>query len=178
MAKHHLKTLFTQLDSSRYKTLLFFIKEGVKSPSNPYIDMKHTLSTSNSVTTLCEYIIKKSRRNTPERHSISSVLSEQPNELSELLEQILEIVLTENSNFMWSLSKPLLGMIILNEGSYENIKNFAIARVTNSPELRSQLNCALNSLMEGITRSLDQKNREHFGKRFTELLQTIGTIIN
>lgn len=178
MTRHHLKVLFTQLDSSRYKTLLFFIKEGAKSPSKDHIDMKHTLCTSNSVTTLCEYIIKKSGKNTPERQAISRALSEHPSELSELLELMLGIVLTENSNFMWSLSKPLLGMIVLNESSYESIKNFVISRVTNSSELRSQLNSALNSLMEGITRSLDQKNRERFGKRFTELLQAIGTIIN
>lgn len=138
--------------------------------------MKHCLSTANSISYMCEYIIKMSQKENSETQSINRILSEYPGSLSELLTAVLEVVMTEDSNYMWSLSKPLLGLIILNEHSFENIKNYAISRASSNVDAQQSINTAVSKLMNGVARSMDPKNRDRFSKNFTEMRQVISTI--
>ena len=54
--------------------------------------------------------------------------------------------------------------------------NCAILRVTNNPDTQLKMNEILTGLMEGVTRSLDAKNREHFGKKFADLRQALSSV--
>ena len=138
--------------------------------------MKHTMCTANGITHLCEFVIRKSRSESPEAQAVHAAVLQHQGDLSALLEALLEVILTEDSNFMWSLSKPLLGLIIVNEAQFENLKLFAISRVTSNPQLQAQMSQLLDRLMEGVTRSLEAKNREFFGKKFTELRQGLASL--
>ena len=61
---------------------------------------------------------------------------------------------------MWSLSQPILALIVINESWFAQIKDDL---VREQPEERQKhaVQC-LSKLMEGIERNLDPKNRETF----------------
>ncbi|CAG9327538.1 unnamed protein product [Blepharisma stoltei] len=171
ICKSHLKTVFSQLRSSYFSAIVFFLLRGVKASN-----MKHCLSTANSITYMCEFIIKTSQKDNNDSQAINRVFNDFPGCLSELLTAVLEVVLNEDSNYMWSLSKPLLGLIIINENSFEQIKNYVISGASSNLETQQSLNASLSKLMNGVSRSMDQKNRDRFSKNFTEMRQAITSV--
>ena len=138
--------------------------------------MKHCVCTANSTGYLCEYIIKVSQRESNEKLAVQRVLSEYPINFAELFEVVVEVIVLEDSNFMWSLSKPLLGLIIVNEHSFENVKRYVVTKATTNAEAQQKLYESLSSLMNGVSRTLELKNRDRFAKNFSALRQVLSNL--
>lgn len=138
--------------------------------------MKNCIAAANSTTYISEHIIKLTQKETNETLAFKQILTEFPNSLSELLSYILDIILSEDSQYMWTLSKPLLGLLIINESDFENIKNFAIMKITNNSVVQARLNDGLSKLMTGVNRSMDARNRDRFAKNFNELRAVLNSI--
>lgn len=137
--------------------------------------MKSCLATSNSINSMCEFIIKKSMKESEESQAMKQVLSEVPTVLYTLLQEVITVVLTEDSNYMWTLSKPLLGLIILNERNYEEICIYVISKTTSNSDMQQTLSQAMNKLMTGVSRNLDLRNRDRFARNFNELRQSLSS---
>lgn len=137
--------------------------------------MKSCLATSNSINSLCEFVIKKSMKDSEESQAMKQVLSEVPTVLYTLLQEVITVVLTEDSNYMWTLSKPLLGLIILNERNYEEICIYVISKITSNSDMQQTLSQAMNKLMTGVSRNLDLRNRDRFARNFNELRQSLSS---
>lgn len=138
--------------------------------------MKHCVCAANSTGYLCEYIIKVSQRESNEKLAVQRVLSEYPINFAELFEVVVEVIVLEDSNFMWSLSKPLLGLIIVNEHSFENVKRYVVTKATTNAEAQQKLYESLSSLMNGVSRTLELKNRDRFAKNFSALRQVLSNL--
>lgn len=138
--------------------------------------MKACLATSNSINSMCEFIVKKSSKETEESRAMKKVLSEAPRVLYTLLQEVITVVLTEDSNYMWTLSKPVLGLIILNERSYEEICMHVISKVTSNPDVKQTLSRVMNKLMTGVSRNIDMRNRDRFARNFNELRQALSSL--
>lgn len=140
--------------------------------------MKHCVCAANSVGYLCEYVIKISHKENSEKQMIFRTLAEYPMLFTELFEVVIEVIVLEDSSFMWSLSKPLLGLIIVNEHSFEDVKRYVIAKASNSEETQGKLYEALSGLMNGVMRAMDTKNRDRFSKNFSSLRQALSNLNN
>lgn len=173
-----MKTFFTQMDPLCYSQLMMYMINGVRSNSIFYLVMKHCVCTANCTGFLCEYIIKVSQKEGNEKQMVSRTLAEYPMVITELFEVIIEVIVLEDSTFMWSLSKPLLGLIIVNEHRFEEIKRFVVAKATNNAETQSKLYDALSSLMNGVSRTMESKNKERFAKNFSSLRQVLSNLNN
>jgi exportin-7 len=138
--------------------------------------MKHCSATSSSISYFCDYVIKVSQKNLPEKQAVQDRIRENDYLMVELFRHVVEVIVLEDSSYMWTLSKPLLGLIIINESHFESIKNLVMLKVTCSVENHEKLSKALNELMNGISRTLDAKNRDRFGKNFSSLRQVLGSI--
>ncbi|KAF9437684.1 Exportin 7 [Entomortierella beljakovae] len=80
--------------------------------------------------------------------------------LSYLFSVLFQVVIFENRSNYWSLSRPLLGLIILNREFYDAYtENFVMAQL---PDRREPLRQALNMFMEGIENNLTTANRDRF----------------
>ena len=174
--KSHLKTVFTQLPSSCFPQLMLYLVNGVSSSSNLYVGMKHCVCAANSTGYLCEYIIKMSQREGNEKQAVQRVLSECPMNFTELFEIVVEVIVLEDSNFMWSLSKPLLGLIIVNEHSFESVKRYVVTKASTNAEAQQKLYESLSSLMNGVSRTMELKNRDRFAKNFSALRQVLSNL--
>lgn len=126
------------------------------------------MEVSNSVNYLCEYLFKAIQRD--DKPGYQQAVSSR---MSELLQLILEIVLTEDNNFMWTLSKPLLGLIIICEMQFEQVRNFVVQKVLSDVGKQEKIMQAFVGLMNGVSRSLDVKNRDKFSRNFSELRQIV-----
>jgi exportin-7 len=88
-----------------------------------------------------------------------------PNLLPEILKTLFEIILFEECSNQWSLSRPMLSLILINEPIYEQLKQQIIAQ---QPSDRQQhLATCLGKLMVDVQRNLEPKNRDKFTQNLT-----------
>uniref|UniRef100_A0A915KAD7 Uncharacterized protein n=1 Tax=Romanomermis culicivorax TaxID=13658 RepID=A0A915KAD7_ROMCU len=66
----------------------------------------------------------------------------------------------EDCRCQWSLSRPLLGLILLHEDYFGQLKNQIIS--AQATEKQATLANCFNSLMDGIERNLSSKNKDRF----------------
>jgi len=163
ITKSHLVLVFTAFSADTFDLILALLSQGFKTDN-----IKICMAVSNSVNYLCEYLYKVIQRD--EKPGYQQAVSAR---MAELLQLILEIVLTEDNNFMWTLSKPLLGLIIICEMQYEQVRNFVVQKVLADAGKQEKVLQAFLGLMNGVSRSLDIKNRDKFSRNFSELRQVV-----
>lgn len=169
--KSSLPLVFTALQPSAFLASVDSLCTGIRLDN-----IKSCLNCANSVQYLCEFVIKQMQKNTEEHQGILRVLAERPTVFTELLKSVLEVVMTEDTNYMWTLSKPLLGLIIVSEHQFEELKHYLINSITQDPErVQSYLN-AFDTLMKGISRGMDIKNKDRFTKNFSDFRQAINAL--
>lgn len=87
------------------------------------------------------------------------VYEQQPQVFQQLLNTVINIIIFEDCKNQWSMSRPLLGLILLNEQFFEQWRNNLI--ITHGLiERREAADMCINNLMSGIERSLSLKNRD------------------
>uniref|UniRef100_A0A0B7BCX8 Importin N-terminal domain-containing protein n=1 Tax=Arion vulgaris TaxID=1028688 RepID=A0A0B7BCX8_9EUPU len=108
----------------------------------------------------------------PDGEAFLSLLELRPEILQQMLSTVLNIVMFEDCRNQWSMSRPLLGLILLNEEYFNKLRSSIIS---NQPveKQESMANCFQN-LMDGVERSLLAKNRD----RFTQNLSVFRRDIN
>jgi exportin-7 len=169
--KSCLSLVFTALSPSAFLTAVDAICHGIRLDN-----IKSCLSCANSVQYLCEFLIRQAQKDSDESRGIQRVLGERPGALTELLKAVLEVVMTEDTNYMWTLSKPMLGLIIVSEHQFEQLKHYLINNITQDPERAQGYHSAFDLLMKGITRSMDIKNKDRFTKNFSDFRQAINAL--
>ncbi|KAF9583300.1 Ran-binding protein 17 [Lunasporangiospora selenospora] len=90
--------------------------------------------------------------------------------LSYLFVALFQVVVFESRNNHWSLSRPLLGLILLNREFFvKYTTNFVRAQL---PERQEQLQKAVDGIMEGVEGDLSTTNRDRFTSNITALRRT------
>ena len=120
------------------------------------------MSTANSIAYICEYFVKNSHKNS---YSAVECYSD---DFIGILEDVLDVIVFEDSNFMWSLSKPLINLILLCKNRYCDCVKNIVAKINNN-EMQNEIWMLLIKLSEGINSKIDDKSREQFSCNFTEL---------
>ena len=83
-----------------------------------------------------------------------------PGMFADLLKLLFEIVLFEDCANQWSLSRPMLSLILINEQMFGELKQQIAA--TQPAERQAKLETCFAKLMADVSRSLDSKNRDRF----------------
>merc|ERR1712126_658661 len=108
----------------------------------------------------------------PDNDSLVAVVQMRPEILQQMLQTVLNIIMFEDCRNQWSMSRPLLGLILLNEEYFQNIRDQIIA--SQQADKRAAMMTWFENLMEGIERNLLTKNRD----RFTQNLSVFRRDIN
>ena len=64
----------------------------------------------------------------------------------------------------------------MNEHSFEDVKRYVIPKATSNVDSQQKLYDSLSNLMNGISRTMDVKNRDRFAKNFSALRQVLGNL--
>eukprot|EP00242_Pyramimonas_sp_CCMP2087_P001295 CAMPEP_0198228690 /NCGR_PEP_ID=MMETSP1445-20131203/113729_1 /TAXON_ID=36898 /ORGANISM="Pyramimonas sp., Strain CCMP2087" /LENGTH=1057 /DNA_ID=CAMNT_0043909107 /DNA_START=452 /DNA_END=3625 /DNA_ORIENTATION=+ len=98
-------------------------------------------------------------------HALQKHLTEQPSLFADILKTLFEIILFEDCSNQWSLSRPMLSLILLIEAEYTSIQTQIAASLP--PEQQQRLAACFQKLMTDVTRSLEAKNRDKFTQNLT-----------
>uniref|UniRef100_A0A2S2N7A0 Exportin-7-A n=4 Tax=Aphidini TaxID=33387 RepID=A0A2S2N7A0_SCHGA len=78
----------------------------------------------------------------------------------QILQTVLNIIIFEECRNQWSMSRPLLGLILLNEEYFNQLRDIILQ--SQPIDKQSAMAQWFEMLMEGVERNLASRNRERF----------------
>ncbi|KAI1719305.1 exportin-7-B [Ditylenchus destructor] len=111
----------------------------------------------------------------PEGDNCVRAIEKAPNLLYELLTSILSQLLFEEVKCQWSMSRPLLGLIIANGDRFTQWKNDFITR--QPQPARVALEQSFAKLMDGIKMNVSIKNKDNFTQNLSSFRKEVETIL-
>ena len=101
----------------------------------------------------------------PGAEALASRVAAHPGLFPDVLRTLFDIVLFEDCANQWSLSRPMLSLILVNEAVYNALKAQITAAVP--PAKRHGMDACFEKLMHEVTRSLASRNRDRFTQNLT-----------
>ncbi|XP_041371291.1 exportin-7-like isoform X3 [Gigantopelta aegis] len=131
----------------------------------------------NIITYLFRRLTTKKKKTTrpgsvPDSESFLRILELHPEILQQMLSTVLNIIMFEDCRNQWSMSRPLLGLILINEEYFNKLRESIIS--SQPTEKQPTMIRCFENLMDGIERSLLTKNRD----RFTQNLSVFRRDVN
>ncbi|KAL7073722.1 hypothetical protein ACQ4LE_007266 [Meloidogyne hapla] len=113
----------------------------------------------------------------PEGDRWRTAFEKQPNVLYEMLVSILSQILFEEVKCQWSMSRPLLGLIILTResGRFDECKREFLRQQPESCQL--ELDKAFTRLMDGIAKNVTLKNKDNFTQNLSTFRKEVDIIL-
>ncbi|XP_015413188.1 PREDICTED: exportin-7 [Myotis davidii] len=126
------------------------------------------------------YLFKQLSRSTKKRTAplnqesdrFLHIMQQHPEMIQQMLSTVLNIIIFEDCRNQWSMSRPLLGLILLNEKYFSDLRSSIVN--SQPPEKQQAMHLCFENLMEGIERNLLTKNRD----RFTQNLSAFRREVN
>ncbi|KAJ4956852.1 hypothetical protein NE237_013635 [Protea cynaroides] len=158
-------TFILRLDTSTFMHIVLSLESGLKG-----LDSNISSQCASAVDSLASFYFNNITVGEAPTSPAAVSLAQHVAECSSLFpEQILrtlfEIVLFEDCSNQWSLSRPMLSLILISEQIFTDLK----AKITASQPVNQQqrLSLCFDKLMADMTRSLDSKNRDKFTQNLT-----------
>ncbi|KAM0896612.1 hypothetical protein ACQ4PT_023079 [Festuca glaucescens] len=85
--------------------------------------------------------------------------------LQQILKTLFEIIIFEDAGNQWSLSRPILSLIMISEQMFSDLRAQILA--SQAVEQQQRLSQCFDKLMTDVTRSLEPKNRDRFTQNLT-----------
>lgn len=130
----------------------------------------------NIITYLFRKLTTKKKKNhpsiVPDSEAFLRILELHPEILQQMLQTVLNIIMFEDCRNQWSMSRPLLGLILISEQYFNKLRESIISSQPQDKQ-QTMLHC-FDSLMDGIERNLLTKNRD----RFTQNLSLFRRDVN
>ncbi len=95
----------------------------------------------------------------PQHIPLVQVYREDPVVFQQFMNTLINIIVFEDCRNQWSMSRPLLGLILLNEDYFKQWRMNLIESQAQ-PEKKEAAENYINNLMNGIERTLSVKNRD------------------
>ncbi|XP_026489379.1 exportin-7-A [Vanessa tameamea] len=135
------------------------------------------------VTYLFKQLVQKSSNKVPNprqpppetSNMFIEVLQRRPEIMQQLLATVLNVVMFEERCNQWSMSRPLLGLVLLNEEHFGRLRAELIAQQPRDKQ--AQLAHWFNGLMQGIERNLLSKNRDRFTQNLSMFRRDINDLL-
>ncbi|KAK8986884.1 hypothetical protein V6N11_055203 [Hibiscus sabdariffa] len=103
--------------------------------------------------------------NSPAAVKLAQHIADCPSLFPQILKTLFEIVLFEDCGNQWSLSRPMLSLILISEQIFADLK--AQILVSQPMDQHQRHSVCFDKLMQDVTRSLDSKNRDRFTQNLT-----------
>ncbi|XP_062111897.1 uncharacterized protein LOC133823253 isoform X2 [Humulus lupulus] len=160
------------LDTSRFLYIVGSLDSGLKG-LNENISSQCASAVDHLASFYFLHITMGESPTLPAALNLSQRLTECPGLLPQILKTLFEIIIFDDRGNRWSLSRPMLSLILLNEEMFTTIKSQILA--SHPLDQRQQLSVSFDKLMADITRSLDQNNRDKFTQNLNRFKNAIRT---
>merc|ERR1711920_19629 len=144
-----------ELEPGMLTTLLQSIEEGLLSFENG-VSMQCCAAVDNVISYFHQQLHNKA---SAEQERVRRFLAEAPTCLQKILHLMFQLVMTGEFSSTWSISRPLLGLVLLHEQYFLQLKEQLVN--TQIEERRGKLRGYFDDLMQGVENNLSTKNKDH-----------------
>ncbi|KAI9208668.1 exportin-7 [Polychytrium aggregatum] len=127
----------------------------------------------NTIDYIVTFLFKQSQLEKRRVHYLIRRFQEMPQIIPFLLSRLMEVILTDDPQNQWSLSRPLLVLALLSPEYFEyytqTLVHFQV------PERQEFLRKCFASLMDGIEQSVASKNREKFTQQLLRFRRELNS---
>lgn len=165
---HSHASMLAATDLETFSFLMSAVDTGLKS-----LDSSISSQCAATVDNLAGFYFKATHADAPASQSpphpaaqtMGAHLRARPEQLPTILKTLFELVLFEDVANQWSISRPMLTLILVNEDIYLQLQQQIID--AQPADRRSHLTACLANLMVDVNRNLDPKNRDKFTQNLT-----------
>uniref|UniRef100_A0A0D3EMD3 Importin N-terminal domain-containing protein n=1 Tax=Oryza barthii TaxID=65489 RepID=A0A0D3EMD3_9ORYZ len=101
----------------------------------------------------------------PAALNLARHIGEFPTLFPQILKTLFEIIIFEDAGNQWSLSRPILSLIMISEQMFSNLRAQILA--SQPVDQQQRLSQCFEKLMSDVARNLEPKNRDKFTKNLT-----------
>lgn len=157
-------TYILNLDTPTFMHIVGSLESGVKG-----LDSSVSSQCASAVDSLAvfyfNHITSGEAPTSPASINLARHIAECPSLFPEILKTLFEIVLFEDCGNQWSLSRPMLSLILISEQIFADLKAQILS--SQSADQQQRLSLCFDKLMADVTRSLESKNRDRFTQNLT-----------
>ncbi|MFH4976560.1 hypothetical protein AB6A40_003269 [Gnathostoma spinigerum] len=162
-----------------FGTILRYIQHGVIS-----IDTSVVSASCSTLDGILNYLYRRLTRPTSGRTHVGSepegdgcirILEAQPELLSTLLSVMFQSIIYDDIKCQWSMSRPLLGLILIQEDFFQQWKIDFLNQQSDAK--RALFEEAFGSLMSGVERNLSTRNKDIFTQNLSIFRRTVNDIL-
>ncbi|GAQ78625.1 Nuclear transport receptor RanBP16 [Klebsormidium nitens] len=161
---HNHTAVIVNLDTATFAHIMQSLEAGLKC-----LDVSISSQCASSVDNLAAFYFSNitvgEAPSTPAAVNLARHIAASPSLFPEILKTLFEIVLFEDCGNQWSLSRPMLSLILINEQIFNDLKAQILA--TQAPDQQQRLAGCFDKLMADVTRTLEPKNRDKFTQNLT-----------
>jgi exportin-7 len=165
----HMAKVF-ELETPMLSTLLQSVEEGLLS-----FETGVSMQCCATVDNVIAYIhTQVNGKQSPEQDRVRRFLAEAPDCLQKILFLMFQLVMTGEFSSTWSISRPLLGLVILHEQRFLQMKEQLVNQQIE--ERRPKLRQFFDELMTGVENNLQTKNKDRFTRNLYNFAQVVRTL--
>ncbi|GAB0491088.1 hypothetical protein MMPV_002336 [Pyropia vietnamensis] len=155
LCQQHTGDVFS-LDAHSFSHVVASLQEGLQS-----LEVWMSSGSAVSLDHLSAYRFRMRSRDTPGAVAVRAQTEAAPDLFPRVLEVLFSVVLAEDCPNQWSLSRPLLSLILSNEEAFLAIQERTIASQSTA-EARTAVAEAFGKLMADVRPNLESKNKDKF----------------
>ncbi|ESQ40529.1 hypothetical protein EUTSA_v10012516mg [Eutrema salsugineum] len=157
-------TFILKLDTATFMHLVGSLESGLKGLDTS-ISSQCAIAVDNLASYYFNNITMGEAPSSPAAIRFAQHIADCPSLFPEILKTLFEIVLFEDCGNQWSLSRPMLSLILISEQIFSDLKAKILA--SQPVDQHQRLSACFDSLMTDISRGLDSKNRDKFTQNLT-----------
>ncbi|KAL7225616.1 hypothetical protein ACSBR1_020889 [Camellia fascicularis] len=165
-------TFVLNLDTSTFRYIVGSLESGLRGLDANIISQCAS-AVDNLATYYFNHITVGESPTTPAALNLAQHVADCPGVFPEILKTLFEIVLFEDCGNQWSLSRPMLSLILISEEMFTNLKAQILA--SQPVDQQQRLSLCFDQLMADISRSLETKNRDKFTQNLTRFRNDFRT---
>jgi exportin-7 len=153
----------SQLDPEVFMYIMQSVSEGLTS-----LDAMISTNCCSSLDHILTFVFKriqKKSKSSLQTTPLEQTLQLRPEIMRKMMTDILNIIMYEDCRNQWSMSRPLLPLLLLNDEFYQTFRDGVIS--LQPPPKQAPFAVCFDNLRDGIECNLLQKNRDRFTQNLT-----------
>ena len=130
-----------------------------------FIELTICAQCASAVDNLATYIFLNQSKDKPTVNRIRAHIQFEPDVLHQLMSTLFNTLLFTSQANHWAVTRPILSLLLANEGSYTDYQTQLIS--TQTPENQERLREEFAKLTLEIQRSVELANRDKFTQKLT-----------
>jgi exportin-7 len=161
--------IIMQLQQEPVSRILLSIEEGLIS-----FDTTVNMQCCAAVDNIVNYVYPLRTKQNDDGLKVQQFLGYTPPPLRRILHVIMSLVVSGEFSSTWSISRPLLGLILLQEQAFFELKEQLIS--SQIQERQTKMRSALDELIVNVKDGLNAKNKDSFTRNLYTFSQVVRTI--